>query len=66
MRAEGFEPSRSSEHRHLKPACLPFHHARSVAIVPPCSLTNLSVLLDSLVAYAATRAKREVRTRAVC
>ena len=28
MRAEGFEPSRSLEHRHLKPACLPFHHAR--------------------------------------
>ena len=28
VRAEGFEPSRSSEHRHLKPACLPFHHAR--------------------------------------
>ena len=28
MRAEGFEPTRSLEHRHLKPACLPFHHAR--------------------------------------
>ena len=28
MRAEGLEPTRSSEHRHLKPACLPFHHAR--------------------------------------
>ena len=28
VRAEGFEPSRSFEHRHLKPACLPFHHAR--------------------------------------
>jgi DNA-binding transcriptional regulator of glucitol operon len=28
VRAEGFEPSRSLEHRHLKPACLPFHHAR--------------------------------------
>ena len=29
VRAEGFEPSRSFEHRHLKPACLPFHHARA-------------------------------------
>ena len=29
MRAEGLEPSRSFEHRHLKPACLPFHHARA-------------------------------------
>lgn len=28
VRAEGFEPTRSLEHRHLKPACLPFHHAR--------------------------------------
>ena len=28
VRAEGLEPTRSSEHRHLKPACLPFHHAR--------------------------------------
>ena len=28
MRAEGLEPTRSLEHRHLKPACLPFHHAR--------------------------------------
>jgi hypothetical protein len=34
VRAEGFEPSRSLEHRHLKPACLPFHHARSLPIVP--------------------------------
>ena len=31
VRAEGVEPSRSLEHRHLKPACLPFHHARSGA-----------------------------------
>ena len=30
MRAEGLEPTSSFEHRHLKPACLPFHHARSV------------------------------------
>jgi hypothetical protein len=30
VRAEGFEPSRSLEHRHLKPACLPFHHARKL------------------------------------
>ena len=28
MRAEGLEPSSSREHRLLKPACLPFHHAR--------------------------------------
>lgn len=35
VRAVGFEPTRSFEHRHLKPACLPFHHARIVAIVPP-------------------------------
>ena len=28
VRAEGLEPTRSLEHRHLKPACLPFHHAR--------------------------------------
>src|ERR1700744_2449036 len=28
VRAEGFEPSRSLEPRHLKPACLPFHPAR--------------------------------------
>ena len=49
VRAEGLEPSSSSEHGHLKPACLPkFHHARSVAIVPRCPLANLSVLLDSL------------------
>ena len=33
MRAEGLEPSRSFEHRHLKPACLPFHHARGLPIV---------------------------------
>jgi hypothetical protein len=30
VRAEGFEPSRSFEHGHLKPACLPFHHARKL------------------------------------
>src|SRR6476659_10028529 len=42
VRAEGFEPSRSLEHRHLKPACLPFHHARSVVIVPPSRSMNLS------------------------
>ncbi len=29
MRAEGLEPPSSFEHRHLKPACLPFHHARA-------------------------------------
>ena len=29
MRAEGFEPPSSLEHRHLKPACIPFHHARA-------------------------------------
>jgi hypothetical protein len=34
VRAVGFEPTRSLEHRHLKPACLPFHHARGVPIVP--------------------------------
>src|SRR3954447_1815926 len=28
MRAEGLEPPRAHAHRHLKPACLPFHHAR--------------------------------------
>jgi hypothetical protein len=28
MRAEGLEPPRAFAHRHLKPACLPFHHAR--------------------------------------
>ncbi len=28
MRAEGLEPSSSLEHRLLKPACIPFHHAR--------------------------------------
>ena len=29
VRAEGFEPSRSFEHRHLKPARMPFRHARA-------------------------------------
>ena len=29
VRAEGFEPSRSLKHRHLKPACLPFRRARN-------------------------------------
>jgi hypothetical protein len=48
VRAEGFEPSRSLEHRHLKPACLPFHHARSVAIVPVSPPKNLSAVPDSL------------------
>jgi DNA-binding transcriptional regulator of glucitol operon len=28
VRAEGLEPSRSLEHRHLKPARMPFRHAR--------------------------------------
>lgn len=28
VRAEGLEPTRSLEHRHLKPARLPFRHAR--------------------------------------
>jgi DNA-binding transcriptional regulator of glucitol operon len=28
VRAEGLEPSRSFEHRHLKPARMPFRHAR--------------------------------------
>jgi transposase-like protein len=31
VRAEGVEPSRSFEQWHLKPSCLPFHHARSGA-----------------------------------
>ena len=37
MRAGGFEPPRSSEQWHLKPSCLPFHHARNAPIVsnPP-------------------------------
>ena len=35
VRAEGVEPSCSFEHRHLKPARIPFRHARSVPIVPP-------------------------------
>ncbi len=43
MRAEGLEPSRSLEHRHLKPARLPFRHARSVPIVPLNWPPNLSV-----------------------
>ena len=29
MQAEGLEPSRSFEHRHLKPARMPFRHARA-------------------------------------
>jgi hypothetical protein len=44
VRAEGFEPSRSLEHRHLKPACLPFHHARGLPIVPLEPSMNLSVV----------------------
>ena len=28
MRAEGLEPPSSCEHRLLRPACFPFHHAR--------------------------------------
>ena len=35
VRAEGFEPSSSFEHRLLRPTCLPFHHARGT--------TNLAV-----------------------
>jgi hypothetical protein len=31
VRAEGLEPSRSFEHRHLKPARMPFRHARASA-----------------------------------
>jgi hypothetical protein len=33
VRAEGVEPSCSFEHRHLKPARMPFRHARSVPIL---------------------------------
>ena len=33
MRAEGFEPPRAFAHRLLRPACLPFHHARATAPV---------------------------------
>jgi hypothetical protein len=42
VRAEGFEPSRSLEHRHLKPACLPFHHARKLH-EPTAQLVDESV-----------------------
>ena len=45
MRAKGVEPSRSFEHRHLKPACLPFHHARRQAIVPLDELVRPKSLL---------------------
>ncbi len=31
VRAEGVEPPRACAHRHLKPACLPFHHAREAS-----------------------------------
>ena len=31
VRAEGVEPPRAFAHRHLKPACLPFHHAREAS-----------------------------------
>jgi hypothetical protein len=31
VRAEGLEPSRSLEHRHLKPARIPFRHARALS-----------------------------------
>jgi hypothetical protein len=31
VRAEGLEPTRSFEHRHLKPARLPFRHARALS-----------------------------------
>lgn len=43
VRAEGLEPSRSFEHRHLKPARMPFRHARSVPIVPLRSRTDTAV-----------------------
>jgi hypothetical protein len=42
MRAEGVEPPRSFEQWHLKPSCLPFHHARGVPILPSSESTNLS------------------------
>ena len=48
VRAEGFEPSRSFEHRHLKPARMPFRHARSVPIVPPRSRADSSAALPNL------------------
>lgn len=47
VRAEGLEPTRSYEHGHLKPARLPFRHARRAPIVPRrcrrprlCSITH--------------------------
>src|SRR5690349_11175199 len=43
MRAEGFEPPRSLEHRHLKPACLPFHHARGPSILVSVGTTDAHV-----------------------
>jgi predicted nucleic acid-binding protein len=54
VRAEGFEPSRSLEHRHLKPACLPFHHARSLEIVPVRTTTVSVGAAD----YGAAQARR--------
>ena len=44
----GLEPPRSPEHRHLKPACCQFHHARSVPIVSLQSDMNLSVRRTTL------------------
>ncbi len=35
VRAEGFEPSSPLEHRLLRPACLPFHHARDCNEISP-------------------------------
>jgi hypothetical protein len=45
VRAEGLEPSSSFEHGHLKPARLPsFATPACPAILPLCSLMNLSVV----------------------
>jgi hypothetical protein len=44
MRAEGLEPPSSCEHRLLRPACFPFHHARFEAsvVVPLHAVRSVS------------------------
>jgi DNA-binding transcriptional regulator of glucitol operon len=63
VRAEGFEPSRSLEHRHLKPACLPFHHARAPRDRTACTVqrVRLRVLANHpryLLGVSTTRRRR--------
>ena len=57
VRAEGLEPSRSFEHRHLKPARMPFRHARGAGSYrldhpPTCRLLLPSLTVRGRLGFA--------------